>query len=522
VTWELRAVDNDGGTPTVLRVDPADATSEMGVNLLSIEESHGGRELLRLEVPTLHANAAEVDLFEREVQLWWDGELYSWYSPARRDDDPDVREVECDGLFELFFDAVIGGIRPNHVTPPHEDAAAIGAAPASWTVTGGVDAAAMVDNNAEFWQYPKALQLNNGDAGGDDYAYVRIPVTPELVGFPMAAAGVLYVADNQGGAPAYGGAAYENRGLMIMRLDSTTFEPLASPKIAEFTDDMPRNKPERLQTPEVTPQSTSEVIEVRLYAPAAWTVWRYVFLGDGRALVVDRVDKSVAVEALVAHFQDTTIGKTDRNFGADVVNLGETVSVSWPWWRRDNIGEKLVELADTFELRMVYDTSGGAGAHTRTLQVRPEIGTDLTAGPDPVTLTEENFTDWLAAVDKKAHGSRIIMQGEGSGPAVDEVWIDDPAALGGHLVERVEYASPGTPMQGLWDQASALHDEMSAVTDLPTATIAGDLAISARAGDRVGVNLTYGPVVYTGDARIMHKRLDPTAMTAVIELRAVS
>jgi hypothetical protein len=504
VTWEVRAVDQTGTLVSTVA----------GVNVVSIQREINARERCELSIDPLEADATLLDLFSHEVQVWHDTDLYGWFRPARVDADVSSNSsslrVSCEGLFSYFHDEVIGGERPNHIVSPHEDASAVGAAPASWTATAGVEDVAIVDNNVEFASQPKAIQVNNSEADEDAYIYQRYTVPSGFDRVPFAAMAYAYVADDNGGAPAYGGAALKERGLMIFRLSSDASTVMSKSKIAKITDETPRNQVVRLQTPQVLPLS-GEIIEVRCYAPDAWTVWRFVGLYDGRALSADLIDKSAAFVLLVEHAQDTAIGKQDRNIDTDVVSLGEAVAREWPWWRRDIIGEQIDQLADTFEFEMAITST------TRTLKARATIGTDLSG---TVTLTKEDFVAWGLGSEIGRSASRVIRQGEGSEVARDEWWTDDPAALNGTLVEQVTFAPPGESLQALRDNAAVDLERLKKIEKLPRARIVGDLALSIRPGDTVAVDIDHGWAQFTGDARVMSVDLDPSALAAMLVLEA--
>lgn len=510
MTWEVRAVDQTGTLVSTVAAN-VDRVS-LGIN---------GDESATLSIPTLHVDTNHLDLFGNEIQLWLDGDFYGWFRPTIIDADrsgaTDALTVQCEGLFSYFHDVVVGGQLPNHITSPHLDSAAVGAAPAAWTVTSNVEAAAIVDNNATFYDIAKAIQLNNSEAGQDAYAYQRFTVTADLDRVPMFAAAEVYVADNQGGAPAYGGAAYLERGLMIHRLDGTTFEPVSQPQVARITDETPRNQVVRLETPGVMPL-TGEVVEVRLYAPAAYTAWRFAWLRDDRALAADRVDKSVAVTSLVDLGQNAAIGWWDYNIGTDVVSLGQAISQSWPWWRRDVIGEQIEDLADTFEFTMDYPTLT-PGSAVRNVKVRTTIGTDLTA---TVTLTKEDFVAWGLGMANSTTANLVIRQGEGSGAARWESWQVDVGALGGPVRARLTFGTPGEGWATLRDTAAEELDRAKGKPRLPRARIVGDLAKTIRPGDTVAVDLDHGWAVYLGGARVMKVELDGTTGVASLDLEPVT
>lgn len=515
MTWEVRAVDNTGALVSV--VD--------GVTVQNVHLGVNGDEYADLSIPTLHPDTSHLDLFGNEVQLWLDDELYFWGRPARfdagRQGTSDNVQIRIDGLFSYFYDEFVGGEKENHIVSPHLDAADVGNLPNSWQATSAVELHAVVDNNWEFWNHQKAIQVNNSATGTDAYIWQRFTVPADLDRVPFAVAATCYISDDEGGSPAWGGPAYNERGLMLHKLDGSTFVPLAQPKVAKITDETPRNALVRLQTEEVTP-SAGDVLEVRLYAPDAWTAWRYVHLADGRWEGADGADKSAAVVTLVEHAQDTAIDKQDHNINTDVVTLSETSNKTWPWWRRDNIGEQIVDLADTFEFDMLVtatEDSPGVWSGTRKVRVRRTVGTDLSAS---VTLTKADFTAWGLGSELASSYSRVIRQGDGQGIARDEWWEDDPTALGGNVRELLSFASPGETLAQLQDQAQADVERLGNIAKLPVATVTGDLAKNARAGDTYAVDLDHGWAQFDGDARALAVDFDGVAKIARLHLEPVT
>jgi hypothetical protein len=542
VTWEVRAVDQTGALVSVVA----------GVDVRRVVDELNGRESATLSIPTLHPDATHLDLFESEVQLWLDGEFRGWYVPttcqAANNGSSDTLTVELDSLFLYFHEVVVGGLLPNLIVSPHEEAdSLVGFPPNYWTATGDVDDVAVVDNNATFWQTPVAIQVNNGESDQDAYIYQRYTVPAELDRVPMFAAAEVYIADGDGtgsNPPPWGRQAMSGRGLMIHRLDGTTLQPVSAPQIARITDETPRNEVVTLQTPGVLPLA-GEVVEVRCYAPAAWTVWRFVHMRDDRAISADRVDKSVAVTSLVSHAQDTAIGKYDHNIDVDVVDLGQIITASWPWWRRDVIGEQIEDLASTFEFTMIFagetvdgdwdegvwDEGVWDGGTTvvdqRAVQVREQIGTDLSG---TVTLTKADMTGWDLGMSRAASANRVIRQGEGSGAARFEWWTDDTAALNGQVREVLTFGAPGELLGRLRDNATEELGRRKVVPKLLTARIGGDdrrpdlkaLARSIRAGDTVAVDLDHGWAQYAGNARVMRVELDGVSMVATVDLEPVT
>lgn len=516
MTWEVRAVNNAGALVSVIR----------GANVVNVHRAINGDEYADLTIGTLEPDATYFDLFSHEIQLWLDGALYFWGRPARidatRESSLDQLAIRVDGLFSYFLDEVVGGERPNHIVSPHLDAAAVGALPNSWQATSKVEKHAVVDNNWEFSDHKKAIQVNNSVTDADAYIWQRYgPVPAELAGVPFAAMATCYISDNEAGSPPWGGPAYNERGLTIARLDGTTFAQVSGTKSAKITNDTPRNSLVRLQTKEVVPQA-GEYIEVRLYAPDAWTAWRYVALRDGRWVGVDRKDKSVAVQTLVTHAQNTAIGKQNHNIGTDLVTIGQSITRRWPWWRRDNIGEQIRDLADTFEfdiaITATQNATTGAWSGTRNLRVRPKVGTSRTLEP---ALTKAAFVGWSLGAEVTGSASRVIRQGDGQGVARDEWWASDATALNGKVKELLQFAAPGETLAQLRDNATVELHHAGNVDKIPRARIVGTRAKEARPGDTYAVDLNHGAAVYAGNARAMAVDFDGASKVATLHLEPV-
>lgn len=507
-TVQVRAVSDDGTLIALVG----------GINVERIAKGVRGVEQADLVVATLHPDAKHLNLFQHEVQLWLDGdtEPYFWGRPARlvatRDGSTDALRVQCDSLTSYFDEKHVGQIpKPNHITPPHEDAANPGLPPASWGVEGIADLG-IVTNNAEFWQTPKAIQLNGDQPGRDAYIWQRFSVPADLDRVPFEASVRVYIADGPADVdpetpPPWGGAAANNRGLVIVRREWGGGDFLSDFQVAPITSETPRNQVVRLQTPSVFAH-VGEEIEVRVYSPAAWIVVRHVGLFDGRALIADDVDKAEAFRMLVEHAQDVSIGKQNHRIGTDIVDLGKRTSKQWPWWRRDNILEQLMQLADDFEFTIRYT------ATDRWLQVRNEVGVTHST-----TLTKTDLASWSQGEELAHVASRVIRQGEGSGIARDEYSAIDTGALGGHVREAITFGPAGEMLYQLRDNAEAHLDRVSNIPKLPQFRIVGELARAARPGDRWPINLDHGWASFVGYARSMVIDYQPREQTALLTLQ---
>lgn len=498
--WQIRAVTDTGTLVNLIG----------GVNVDRVHRGINGDEYAELSIPTSHPDADLFDLFAWEIQIWLDGELYLWGRPARldasREGSSDSIAVRVDGLFSYFHDVYVGDIRPNHIIPPHEDPNPTGGVPAAWTAAADVDEYGLVPNAWVFWQSPKGLQVNEFTTEEEfGYVYQRFTVPAELDRVPFAASAWMNVSDDLN-SPEYGGPPFENRGLVIMRLDSGTLAQIGEIQNAEITDDTPRNKVIRLQTGELVPDA-GDIIEVRLYTPDAWVAWRFVGLYDGRGPSVYHKDKTAAFKTLVEHGQDTSIGKQDRRMSVSVTPIDERVTKTWPWWRRDNIGEQLEGLADTFEFEVQTTTT------TRALVAKHRVGVTL-----PDVLTKEDFVAWGLGMDVSNAASRVFRQGEGSGVARDEWVATDTSALRGNVREALVFAPVDEQLSGLRDGAEQQLARMRNVARLPRARITGELAKTIRAGDTVTVNLDHGWAQYSGAARALAVDFDGRARTAELHL----
>lgn len=138
------------------------------------------------------------------------------------------------------------------------------------------------------------------------------------------------------------------------------------------------------------------------------------------------------------------------------------------------------------------------------------------------TLTKADFGDWTLAAELSASYSRVIIQGQGSGVARDEWWVDDPAALNGNVRELLSFASPGVTLAQLKDQSEADLARLKVLTKLLTATVIGGVALTLRPGDRLAVSLSHGWAQLMSDMRALMIEPDGPAGTATLHLEAVT
>lgn len=501
--WQIRAVTATGKLVSLIG----------GVSIERHHDGINGDEYVDVSIPTQHSDAALFDLFRHEVQFWLDGEFRMWGTPARLNADRADLSIRVDGLFAYAHDNLVGGKRPNHIVAPHEDPSPIGSPPTYWTAASGVDEYAMVDNAYVYHQEQRSVQINDADTEDENsYVWQRYTVTDDLHRVPFAANCWVHIADSYLPiAPPWGGSSFEDRGLVVVRYDSDGTTPIGDPAIAQINANSPRNMPHRLQTPEVVPDA-GDVLEVRLYCPDAWVSYRIVELLDGRGPEVYMLDKTVAVRTLVEHFQDTTIGKQNHRIGTSISQIGEAITQTWPWHRRDNVGELIENLADSFEFRMENT------ATTRTLRAARTVGVKL---PDIVTKAD-GLTAWALAVDRLNTHSRIFHQGEGSGVARDE-WVAEASgsALSGNKREGLMFGPVGSHRGPLRDAAEEILSRTRSVQRLPQVTVTGELAKKIRAGDTITIDLDHGWAQYQGQARALAVDFDGSARTAALSLEPV-
>lgn len=138
------------------------------------------------------------------------------------------------------------------------------------------------------------------------------------------------------------------------------------------------------------------------------------------------------------------------------------------------------------------------------------------------TLTKADFGDWTLAAELSASYSRVILQGQGSGVARDEWWVDDGTALNGNVRELLAFAAPGATLAQLKDQSTADLDRLSVLTKLLTATVIGGVALTLKPGDRLAVSLAHGWAQLVADMRALMIEPDGTAGTAVLHMEAVT
>lgn len=137
-------------------------------------------------------------------------------------------------------------------------------------------------------------------------------------------------------------------------------------------------------------------------------------------------------------------------------------------------------------------------------------------------ITKADLADWTLAAELSASYSRVIIQGQGSGVARDEWWVDDGTALNGNVRELLAFASPGATLAQLKDQSEADLARLKVLTKLLSATVIGGVALTLRPGDRLAIDLDHGWAQLVSDMRALLIEPDGTAGTATLHLEAVT
>jgi hypothetical protein len=459
-----------------------------------------------------------LDLLTSHLQVWRAGQIIWWGRPIGVRGDTARLTFDCaDRLWDLSR-IHVGHPRANLLTNgSFQTDAPAGGGPAvtGWTVV-NVDDHAIVTNNARLDS--QALQLNNFD---DLNGYAEQTVTTGLTqGAGYVAVAELYIAENLGGAPAWSGAAYAERGLYVSMF-KTSDDSFLGEVVVPLDDalrDQWKNKWVRLETDLLqSPQDFAVYFKVRLYAPGAWVVWDAARFVENKFLAgTFKVDQTAIAEKLLDHAQDTAIDKPDLDIAKSITASGVIRERAYYYDEYPNI---LTSLQEFPQLEDGFDFSIELTATTCTFTTH--YPTKGSAQPKLVLELGRNIASISYTEDGEQTANRIFALGEGNGPGRDEIEAIDDTTLGGLVLEEVWQADRGTPI-GLLDEAAAqrLADRKNTVKipSLTTYDGGADLIGVLEVGDTVPVRVDAGWIQVNADYRIVRMHLKPASETLELEV----
>lgn len=368
---------------------------------------------------------------------------------------------------------------------------------------------------------PGSLVLDSATAG-DHYMYqdVDVPSLPYSTFIWLSAA--IYVDD----AVDVQNLATSGRGLWTVWTQggNVVWQQGVSPNWRD------KGHYQQLQTKIFVPHDTTNVMQVRLYAPRGVVRWDTVIAHREERLACSGTP-SIIIACLVDHAQDSGFAKTDVNISVDnsrgegSVNINRFYKFSEAAGILNAMGE-MASLVGGVDWLCEYPLE-----NTRTIFTMERKGWDPT--PEKVTLTwGENLNGWTWTWNPAKRADILRVQGRGSGDEVTEAIADDPdATLGWEFVRRASIEGSDHPQEqadGLLNLYRRPMAVVASVRRTESFDVATQLCTSNGGngallpGRLVRVDLEHGPISVHEDFKVIDVVFTPEREVADLQLVPVS
>jgi hypothetical protein len=462
-------------------------------NVYALEDELNGIGAASFGFPKASADAASLDLLDRECQIFRDGAL-KWCGPmiqAQAEAGSAEVRVDVPGLGWYLTRRQISDARANRLSNASFESGLLG-----WTAA-GVTATA---DTARAVLGSYALKLVQANAGVDTFEYQQFTLTAGSIGTLVTVGGYIYIQSS-----GYVGPALESRGLFVSGIESTVVRDY---QFIEVDDSTPRDRWVYLETAIWVPPGKTWTLEVRCYAPGGTAWWDGLRAVKMESLSHYAIDMGVIAGNLLDFVQDPTHGWDDLGITTSDATTGVLLDRHYQYADHTDAWQALQEFVG-----MGLDWSMICTPTTKVFTTYYPKGTDRTA---TVTLSMRNagsgtLSDWRLSVDGSATATRVVMLGDGDGPDREEGYAADALDLGGLVLGEVVNAPPNTPLNGLQTiaekrlAASKGLVRVLEVTGIPGDTVQHDTLV---VGDTVTVSISDGWVDLAGGWRIVRKTVD--------------
>lgn len=485
-------------------------SSIAGVNVDPMTTTLNDIGTASVRIPKDYAHAADVDLLDKEIQVFRDGTLCWWgamVNATARSGDNFVT-VQIPEPTWYLTRRQISDSRANQVlNPGFEDATSLN----HWTAVG----VTATRDTTHALLGTKAAKLVQASVATDTFLYQQVGITATAIGTLWTLVAYVWIDSATWVGGAWGGA-YNLRGLYISRIVSSVE---VEHQFIQIDDSTPKDQWVRLEVTRPdgggsiwSPPNATETLEVRLYAPGGTVWWDGVQLVAMDSLSWIDADVATTFEDVVAFAQDSAHDWDDVNIATSGSATGYKVTRALQYTDHTDVMGYIGELVNQgFEHRLAITTT------TRTLEYGMPVGTDR-SGSYTFTLRSGgsgNVTSYDFSIDGSKTTTRYVVQGDGDGPDREEGFALDTSSLGGLTLGQVEAVSaPVSVLQRIADMKLAASKQLVrilTVVGLPgDSTQIGTLLV----GDTVAVSISDGAVNLSGNWRIVQKTLDPKSDTA--------
>lgn len=382
---------------------------------------------------------ADVDLGNREVQLWRDGVCLKQavLVHAHASSKSGEVDVTAPGLGWYLTRRNIDAERHNYLTNPGFE---------TGTFTGW-DAA--VNCTRTIVTSPRVLgayaaKLVGGTTGADQFLpHAVFTVSGGDIGLFLDVAAWFHITS-------WTGPAFESRGLYVDGIQAGVRRTGAFSTIDDAT---PQGVDQRAETGIWVPPGETWDIYVRAYCPNGeieWDAFEVVAM-ESLSVAVGGTDLADLAGAVVSFIQDPAHGKDDLSIVTSTPTSGVIVPFPWAKQYADHSRASSVINDELVPLGLDWSLEANAAGTTKTFATHhPRMGTDRT-GTLTIALggamAEYDYDEDIAGAE-----TDVTMLGDGDGPDREEGHAVDTSTL--NLVLQGVYNAPaGTPIASLGPMA---------------------------------------------------------------------
>ena len=488
---------------------------------------------------TLDPKTADIEVPDREVQVWRGDDLMAWGVIVRASGDADTVEFQCVGLGWYLTRRMIGRAEVNHLrNGSFEDNSdywwlgrygvlepGANRDPAAWTSEVRNDFSYM--GGKSIYQYANATV----DFGINAMQFIAPwevdPVTsPEGDNWTVSAwcfiPSWLYVKERNVSVE----SSAITTGLTFNRASTTEVVNITVPGVGTITvpklietitipilDDTPRDVWHRLEATLKQPVNpgVTEWLQVELGTPIGGIFWDEVSMVRDESLYFNNADQAMIMRGLVEHAQDPAYGKNDLRIGTDCPLTGITRTRVFQFFNHEIISDCLAEIPEMWQ-GLDWDIVC-TKTERRYTTYYPMKGMRKPANPLILGL---NVAEVSVAVDGEQTSNRIVVMADtgATGASREEAYVSDDTALSDGLILEMAYnALPGSSIPSLGAQADrGLRRYRSPVT-IPTVKTyerrGSELLGAVHTGDVVRVVVNQGWIDLDAEYRIIAMTLDP-------------
>jgi len=284
---------------------------------------------------------------------------------------------------------------------------------------------------------------------------------------------------------------------------------------------------QNLRTKVFLPKDQTVEMETRLYVPLGEVRYDDVYAHREERLNCEG-DPGTIVTCLVAHAQDTGLGKSDVNLGVDTSRGGGGVNLIRRYKYAEaaqifSAANQMAQIAFGVDTLCEYPAT-----NTRTIFTMERTGYDVGDTDRANLVWGDNLNGWEWTWNPAKRNDIVRVQGRGSGDEVTEaVYNDSDSDLGW---EFVRYASiEGSPVpqdqaDGIGAQFKRPNTIVAQVVRTATFDVANQCATTGgRAGSLlpgrlVDVSIDHGPIHVASQYKIIDTILDTLREVATLQL----